>query len=167
MQNVPWVTHGTGICKFILHNTLKTDAALVITWDRFMQSSKFKVHMSSVIEDEYRNNKLLVRIWVNKSCHAVQNIGSDFRARGKIRHERIQGDGGSDMGTGEMINKGSVRRYDRVACTTDSSTKETLGACKSLGLSQSKSDHGLWVHPILWARSLFCQLDWLVVISVL
>ena len=44
--------------------------------------------------------------------------------RGEIKHERIQGDGGSDMGAGEMFNKGGVRWDDRVALPTDFFTKE-------------------------------------------
>ena len=54
----------------------------------------------------------------------MQNIGSEFRLRGEIRHERIQGDGGSDMGAGEMFNKGGVRWDVRVAFSIDSFTKE-------------------------------------------
>ena len=56
--------------------------------------------------------------------HAVQNIGSEFRVRGEIKHERNWGDRGSDMEAGELFNKGGVRWNDRVAFPTDSSTKE-------------------------------------------
>ena len=37
MQNFPWVTHGTEICKIILHNLLKDGAQRVIIWGHFMQ----------------------------------------------------------------------------------------------------------------------------------
>ena len=40
MQNFPWVTHGTEICKIILHNLLKDGEKRVITWDHFMQITR-------------------------------------------------------------------------------------------------------------------------------
>ena len=75
----------------------------------------------------------------------MQNISSEFRVRDEVRHERIQGNGGSDMGAGEVFNNGGVGWDDRVAFPTDSFVKRgiRLGACKSLGLSQSTNGHGL------------------------
>ena len=57
----------------------------------------------------------------------ISYVGSEFRVRGEVRHERVQGDRGSDMGTREMFNEGGVRWDGRVAFQTYPLTEERSG----------------------------------------
>ena len=71
------------------------------------------------------------RAFLSCDCYVTTytplDVGSEFRVRGEVRHERVQGDRGSDMGTREMFNEGGVRWDGRVAFQTYSLTNERSG----------------------------------------